>query len=102
VDSGTIERCGAVHEETATEMAEGVRLKSEADYGLSTTGIAGPTGGSVDKPVGTVCIGLSSHSGTKARRYQFRFRNRGLNKKIFAFTALNMLRKRLIKREADQ
>jgi nicotinamide-nucleotide amidase len=101
VDPRTIERSGAVHEDTAVEMAAGIRTKSEADFGLSTTGIAGPSGGTVEKPVGTVCIGLSSHTGTEARRYQFRLGNRDLHKKIFAYTALNMLRKRLIKQSAN-
>jgi nicotinamide-nucleotide amidase len=82
-------------------MAAGIRTKSEADFGLSTTGIAGPSGGTVEKPVGTVCIGLSSHTGTEARRYQFRLGNRDLHKKIFAYTALNMLRKWLIKQSAN-
>jgi nicotinamide-nucleotide amidase len=96
VDPRTIDRCGAVHEDTAVEMAEGVRKRAGADYGLSTTGIAGPTGGTVDKPVGTVCIGLSGPAGVQARRYHFRFDDRGLNKKIFAYTALNVLRRRLL------
>jgi nicotinamide-nucleotide amidase len=98
VDSRTIDRCGAVHEDTAVEMAEKVRLKADADYGLATTGIAGPTGGSADKPVGTVCVGLSGPAGSQARRYHFRFDDRGLNKKIFAYTALNILRRRLLRR----
>ena len=97
VDPRTIDRKGAVHEGTAAEMAAGVRSKAEADFGLATTGIAGPSGGTINKPVGTVCIGLSSHIGTEARRYQFHFENRDLHKKIFAYTALNMLRKGLIK-----
>ena len=98
VDSRTIDRCGAVHEDTAIEMAEGVRLRADADYGLSTTGIAGPTGGTKGKPVGTVCIGLSGPTGSQARRYHFRFDDRELNKKMFAYTALNNLRRRLLKR----
>ena len=98
VDSRTIDRCGAVHEDTAIEMAEGVRLRADADYGLSTTGIAGPTGGTTGKPVGTVCIGLSGPTGSQARRYNFRFDDRELNKKMFAYTALNNLRRRLLKR----
>ena len=101
VDPRTIESRGAVHEETAAEMAVGIRSKSEADFGLATTGIAGPGGGTVDKPVGTVCIGLASLAGTEAKRYQFRFGNRDLHKKIFAYTALNMLRKGLIKNSSN-
>ncbi len=96
VDPATIDRCGAVHEDTAVEMAEGVRQRAAAVYGLSTTGIAGPTGGTAEKPVGTVCIGLSGPGGRQARRYNFRFDDRGMNKKIFAYTALNLLRRELL------
>ena len=96
VDPATIDRCGAVHEDTAIEMADGARKRAAADYGLSTTGIAGPTGGTVDKPVGTVCVGLSGPGLRRARRYNFRFDDRGMNKKIFAFAALNLLRRELL------
>ena len=96
VDPRTIDRCGAVHEDTAIEMAEGARMRAEAVYGLATTGIAGPAGGTVDKPVGTVCIGLSGPAGSQARRYHFQIDDRGLNKKIFAYTALDVLRRRLL------
>ena len=102
VDPRTIECSGAVHEETAAEMAAGIRSRSEADFGLATTGIAGPGGGTINKPVGTVCIGMSSPAGTEARRYQFGFGNRGLHKKIFAYTALNMLRKGLIETSSNR
>ena len=59
---GTLERYGAVSQETALEMARGVRLALAADVGLSVTGIAGPGGGMPEKPVGLVWIGLSSTS----------------------------------------
>ena len=56
VSSETIEEFGAVSEEVALEMAKGALEKSAADFSVSVTGVAGPDGGSDDKPVGTVCI----------------------------------------------
>ncbi len=64
VKSETLERYGAVSEETAAEMAEGVRQLSGATYGVATTGIAGPDGGTADKPVGTVCFAIATPSET--------------------------------------
>lgn len=58
VQAETIEKFGAVSLETAREMALGAIKNSNADVSVSVTGIAGPTGGTADKPVGTVCIGL--------------------------------------------
>ena len=59
VKSETLERVGAVSPETAVEMALGVKKLANSHYGLSTTGIAGPTGGTKEKPVGLVYIGIS-------------------------------------------
>jgi nicotinamide-nucleotide amidase len=96
VSEATLMRCGAVHEETAAEMAEGARRAVDADFGLSTTGIAGPDGGSEEKPVGTVCIGLAVRGGPpEAFRHVFRFADRHLNRRIFAATAFDRLRLRL-------
>ncbi len=92
----TLKRYGAVHEETAKEMAEGARRIAGATYGLSTTGIAGPSGGTTYKPVGTVCIGLATPYGTKSHRFNFAFDDRSMNKKIFAMTALDLLRRELL------
>lgn len=93
----TLEKYGAVHEQTVREMAEGAREVSGATYGLSTSGIAGPDGGTEEKPVGTVCIGLAGSDQSFGRRLYFPFGKRLMNKKIFAMAALDLLRKELLK-----
>lgn len=95
VQKKTIIDHGAVHEETAREMAMGARLKAGADFGISTTGIAGPGGGTLAKPVGMVCIGLAGNDVSMAKTYRFSFDDREMNKKIFAVTALELLRRHL-------
>ncbi len=64
VRAGTLEQFGAVSTQTAQEMADGIRMRFDTDIGLSTTGIAGPTGGTPEKPVGLVWIGISTEKGT--------------------------------------
>jgi nicotinamide-nucleotide amidase len=71
VQKATLESYGAVSRETALEMAEGMRRQVEADIGLSVTGIAGPAGGSPEKPVGTVWVGLARDQGSDARLFRF-------------------------------
>jgi nicotinamide-nucleotide amidase len=97
IDRAVIEQYGAVHEETAKEMAACARKISGATYGLSTSGVAGPSGGSDEKPVGTICIGLASPEETKGFRYTFQFGDRLMNKKVFAVMALDILRRELHK-----
>jgi PncC family amidohydrolase len=65
----TLEQHGAVSEETVLEMARGIRKAMEADIGISVSGIAGPAGGTPDKPLGTVWIGLSSPRDEYARHF---------------------------------
>ena len=62
----TLEKFGAVSVQTAQEMAEGIRERFQTEIGLSTTGIAGPTGGTPTKPVGLVCMGISTPEKTLA------------------------------------
>ena len=64
----TLNTYGAVSDRTASEMARGIRLLAGADIGISTTGIAGPLGGSVYKPVGLVYIGVSTANGLRAEK----------------------------------
>lgn len=71
VDNALIEEEGAVSEGVAIQMAEGIRKKAGTDIGLATTGIAGPGGGSEEKPVGTVYMGFSSEAISKRKKYQF-------------------------------
>jgi nicotinamide-nucleotide amidase len=96
VKADTLADHGAVSEATARAMAEGVRRRSGADYGLATTGIAGPTGGSEEKPVGTVWIGMATPTATIAKRRYFIFGRRLMNKQIFAMAALELLRRELL------
>jgi nicotinamide-nucleotide amidase len=86
---------GAVSEATARQMAEGARRVGQSTYGLAITGIAGPDGGTAEKPVGTVCMALAAADGTIVERHLFTFGQRLMNKRMFAMTALNMLRLKL-------
>ena len=96
VDKKDIESKGAVSEEVVSQMAEGVRLKMNADFGLATSGIAGPDGGTKEKPVGTIWIAMSSEEGIKTKKLQLGF-DRSLNISYTADYVLNMLRKELTK-----
>lgn len=95
VDPDIIEKYGAVSEETATQMAAGVKEIFSTSYSISTSGIAGPTGGSEEKPVGTVCIAIATPQGVYAEKFCFGD-DRLINISRFAATALNMLRKQII------
>jgi nicotinamide-nucleotide amidase len=85
---------GAVSEQAAVLMAEGVRSLGGTDLGLATTGIAGPAGGTEEKPVGTVFIALADGRKTVCRCYSFRW-GRRRNKTITSQTALMMLKRYL-------
>jgi nicotinamide-nucleotide amidase len=91
VDPSILEQHGAVSEAVALEMAANGRRLLGVDYCLSTTGVAGPTGGSAEKPVGLVWIGLSGPNGTIARQFQFGD-NRERNLEMTTLSAMNWLR----------
>ncbi len=91
LDSALIEAHGAVSEEVATAMAEGIRHKSGSDFGLAVTGIAGPTGGTPDKPVGLTFIAVTGPQGTRCEQFRFH-QDRVRNKERAAQAALNLLR----------
>lgn len=91
VDPALIEAHGAVSKEVATAMAEGIREKSGSDFGLAVTGIAGPTGGSPDKPVGLTYIAVTGSKGTRCEQFRFH-QDRVRNKERAAQAALNLLR----------
>ena len=95
VSSETIKRYGAVHEETVKQMARGARGAAGATYGLATSGIAGPDGGTPEKPVGTVCIGLATAYKVVGHRLTFLNLSRDMNKEIFAMSAMDILRRHL-------
>jgi nicotinamide-nucleotide amidase len=95
VDAALIRAHGAVSHEVAGAMAEGARRVAGADHALATTGIAGPGGGTDEKPVGTVYIGLATKLGRGAvERHRFPT-DRQTFKDLVSQTALDMLRRRL-------
>lgn len=95
VKKDTLEKFGAVSEETAREMAEGIAKRCGARIGVSTTGIAGPGGGTEEKPVGLVYIGVYIDGETKVERHVFSG-NRSAVRNKASMTALNMVRKSLL------
>jgi nicotinamide-nucleotide amidase len=95
VTPATLEKYGAVSQETALEMSHGIRERIGADFGLSVTGIAGPSGGTPEKPVGTVWISIAQAKNHEARLFQFH----GDRERIILGTsqaALNWLRLALL------
>lgn len=95
VKKASLERAGAVSEEVVTQMAEGAREHLGTTWALATSGVAGPDGGTDEKPVGTVWIAVAGPNGTFAKRYQFG-KERERNIKKSAFMALDMLRGQLV------
>ncbi len=95
VDPSTIAAYGAVSRQTAEQLAEGIRRTAGTTFGISTTGIAGPGGGSAEKPVGLVWIGISSDAGTSAFEFYFGD-DRIRTKQRAAQAALDLLRRALL------
>jgi len=95
VSEEALNKFGAVSGEVACEMAEGIKSALETDYAVATTGIAGPDGGSADKPVGTVWIAVSGPGGVRAYKFVFD-KNRGRNIIRSAQSALQHLRRIII------
>lgn len=89
-----LEQVGAVSEPVAQQMALGVRAALEADYGIGVTGIAGPTGGTPEKPVGLVFICVSSDAGDIVSRFQFGGSRDDVRRAAVA-AALSMLEQKL-------
>lgn len=94
----TLQKYGAVSKETALEMAIGLKKKSKVDIALSVTGIAGPTGGTKDKPVGLVFIGLVTDKNQKCIKYNLKGSRTDIQKKT-ADRAFNEIRKLLLNLE---
>ena len=95
VDSGLIESHGAVSEQVVRSMAEGAMQKSEARYAIATTGIAGPDGGTLEKPVGTVWIALAEEGKVTESWKEIIPVDRITFKQVVSQSALDRLRKRL-------
>jgi nicotinamide-nucleotide amidase len=94
VSPDILEKYGAVSRETVEKMAEGARRLFKTDYSLSTSGIAGPDGGTAAKPVGTIWIAVASESGTICEKRQFGL-DRIYNINRFSIAALNLLWKQI-------
>ena len=90
VSEDILKEYGAVSEQVAEAMAKGVRTRSNVDIGIATTGIAGPTGGTNEKPVGLVYIGISTADNTVVKKFNF-LGDRLQNKEETCNAALNML-----------
>lgn len=100
VQKSTMEKWGAVSEQTVTEMITGILKKMKTDYAISTSGIMGPGGRTEEKPTGTVWIAVGNRQKTKTHKAFFRF-NRERNIELTAYAALTMLYRFIIEQEDE-
>ncbi len=91
ISSDILRSNGAVSENVALKMAESIRTNTQADIGISTTGISGPSGGNESKTLGLVFIGLSMKNISSAKRYVFKV-SRHIHREITTTAALNIIR----------
>ena len=95
VQENALQNHGAVSQEVVEQMAIGVKRKLNTDYGLATSGIAGPTGGTPEKPVGTIWIALATKNGVISKKLNLGY-SRDRNIHVTSLSALNMLRLKLL------
>jgi nicotinamide-nucleotide amidase len=97
VSQHSLERYGAVSDEVALEMAQGAAKTADVDWGLAVTGVAGPGGGSEEKPVGTVHVAVAGPGGERVRKLFLPTGSRTMTRQFSAFIALDMLRRQILR-----
>lgn len=95
VKESDLNQVGAVSQAVVEQMAIGARSKMKTDYALSTSGIAGPNGGTIEKPVGTVWIAIAFDGGVYSKKFMFE-QNRSRNIKRASYAALSLLKRKLL------
>ena len=100
MSNDTLEKFGAVSEETATEMSIGLKNKTGADIAVSVTGIAGPTGGTIEKPVGLVYIGITFNNKTKVYKLNLKGERQKIREAV-CMHALNYVRLTIKEKDND-
>lgn len=101
VNPATLEYHGAVSEPTILEMAEGVRKRLKVDIGVATSGIAGPGGGSLEKPVGTVWIAYADGENQISKKLSL-YKDRAINITLTTQAVLNLVRQRLVEMDGEK
>jgi nicotinamide-nucleotide amidase len=101
VKQETLQSYGAVSEETVIEMAESVRMRLSTDIGLAISGIAGPDGGTPDKPVGTIWVACADHEKTVTKKLSL-YKDRNINIELTTQGVLNLLRQRLVEMDGEK